>query len=89
MRTRELADLHDTFDMLAFKRALQTVLRKEPELRIIIALDEVEYLCPPDKISIETAETQEIPQFFGVLRSLVQETDNFTFALAGLASAVI
>src|SRR3712207_8555499 len=51
-----------------------------------ISLDEIEYLCPPEAITTTTAEAQEIPQFFGVLRSLAQENDNFTFVLAGLRS---
>lgn len=90
LRTRELAELSDPGDLLGFKRALQTLLRKaDPPFQLVVALDEVEYLCPPDRIDIETPETQEIPQFFGVLRSLLQETDNFTFVFAGLASATI
>jgi hypothetical protein len=91
LRTKELAELADPGDMLAFKRALQTLLRKAgpDEFHLVIALDEIEYLCPPDRMHLDTAQTQEIPQFFGVLRSLVQETDNFTFLIAGLASASI
>lgn len=90
LRTRELADLADPGELLAFKRALQALLRKaEPHFQLVVALDEVEYLCPPDRLDMETDETQEIPQFFGVLRSLLQETDNFTFVLSGLASASI
>lgn len=91
LRTKELAELADPGDLLAFKRALQTLLRKvgPNEFHLVVALDEIEYLCPPDRMHLDTAQTQEIPQFFGVLRSLVQETDNFTFLIAGLASASI
>ena len=90
LRTRGLAELDDPGDLLAFKRALQTLLRKaDPRFELVVALDEVEYLCPPDRMDVETPETQEIPQFFGVLRSLLQETDHFTFVFAGLASATI
>lgn len=91
LRTKELAELEHPIDLLAFKRALSTLLKKvgPSELQLVVALDEIEYLCPPDRVDLETQETQEIPQFFGVLRSLVQETDNFTFVIAGLASASI
>ncbi len=90
LRTRELAEIDDPGDLLAFKRSLQTLLRKaDPSFQLVVALDEVEYLCPPDRMEVETPETQEIPQFFGVLRSLLQETENFTFVFAGLASATI
>lgn len=90
LRTQELADLGDSFDLSAFKRALLTCLRKQPAgMTLTLALDEVEYLCPPDRMALDTPETQRIPQFFGVLRSLVQETDRFTFIIAGLASASI
>ena len=91
LRTRELAELGDTGDMLAFKRALQAILRKEREqgVHIIIALDEIEFFFPADRSELETPEVQEIPQFLGVLRSLAQENDNFSFLIAGLASASV
>lgn len=91
LRTRELMDITEPEDMLAFKRALQAVLRKERgrDVHIIIALDEIEFLFPPDCLHLETQEVQEIPQFLGVLRSLTQENENFSFLIAGLASASI
>lgn len=89
-RTKELAEL-ESLDLLDFKRALQTLLRKSSAagVDLVVALDEIEYLCPPDKTELEGPATQQVPQFFGVLRSLVQETDNFTFIIAGLASASV
>ena len=90
IRTKELADL-DSDQPRDFKRALQTLLKKTEAdgLQLVIALDEVEYLCPPDKVDLEFPEAQEVAQFFGVLRSLVQESRNFVFLIAGLASATI
>jgi hypothetical protein len=90
-RTRELAEMVDGGDLLEFRRALQTLLNRagETQLHVVVALDEVEYLCPPDQVDVETPETQEVTQFFRALRSLVQETRNFTFVIAGLASASI
>lgn len=91
LRTREIAEMNDPADMLEFKRALQAVLKKEGRsgLKLVVALDEVEYLCPPEALAEISLEAQEIPQFFGVLRSLAQENDSFTFAVAGLASSAV
>lgn len=91
LRTRELAEIGEPEDMLAFKRALQTVLRKERArgIHVVVALDEIEFFFPPDRLQLETEEVQEIPQFLGVLRSLTQESENFSFLIAGLASASI
>lgn len=90
LRTQELSELGDSFDLSSFKRALLTCLRRQPDgVSLVLALDEVEYLCPPNRMDVDTVETQRIPQFLGVLRSLVQETDKFTFLLSGLASASI
>lgn len=91
LRTRELAEMDDKGDMLELKRALQAILKKEERsgMKLVIALDEVEYLCPPDALTEVSVAGQEIPQFFGVMRSLAQENSTFTFALAGLASSSV
>jgi hypothetical protein len=60
------------------------------QLNLVIILDEIEHLCPPNSDEVESTEANEaIPQFFGVLRKLIQELDNFDFVVAGLASAVV
>lgn len=88
LRTHELVQLGNTFDLAAFRRAFQAVLRKESSTLFILALDEVEYLMPLAPSSSQE-EFPSIPQLFGMLRSLVQENENFTFVLSGLTSAII
>lgn len=92
LRTKELAELPSRPSILQFRQALSTTLlhRDNVELSLVLILDEIEHLCPPDANNLATsAETDKVPQFFGVLRKLVQELDNFNFAIAGLASAVV
>lgn len=75
----------------AFKRALQNILKDlaGKERKIILALDEVEYLVPSDRIDIHEGSMSSVSQFLGVLRSLTQENPNFTFMLSGLTSAIV
>jgi hypothetical protein len=75
----------------AFKRALQNVLKDLARAgrKIILALDEVEYLVPSDRIDIHEGNMSSVSQFLGVLRSLTQENPNFTFMVSGLTSAII
>lgn len=56
---------------------------------LVVALDEIEHLCPPALLNDDRPELQEITQLLASLRSLVQETENFTFLLAGLSPAVV
>lgn len=92
LRANELANLPDEPSLREFRMALTETLRHPAniQLSLVIILDEIEHLCPPDADKIDPAAGNEsIPQFFGVLRKLTQELDNFTFSVAGLASAVI
>lgn len=74
-----------------FRRHMQVALRQlaAAGAQVIIALDEIEYLVPADRIDIREGDMPSIAQFLGVLRSLVQENPNFTFLVSGLTSALI
>jgi len=89
IRTKELADIDD-LTMSEFKRALQRILRKSSDsgFRMVLMLDEIEYLTPSDRIDIAEGDMAPIAQFLGILRSLVQENSNFTFLMSGLTSAI-
>lgn len=91
LRTKELSELGSRPSILELKGALHKILRKlsEDGKRVLILLDEIEYLTPTDKVDVEEADIPRISQFLSSLRSLVQETDNFNFALSGLTSAII
>jgi hypothetical protein len=91
LRTQELSELQDRPTILELKQALQTILkrlRKEGH-RILLLLDEIEYLTPADRIDIAEGDMPRIAQLLSALRSIVQETDNFTFVLSGLTSAIV
>lgn len=91
LRTQELADLPKPATPSEFRRALDTLLEKlEGEATLVLMLDEIEYLCPPDPGPDTTAEGyQRVRQLFGGLRKLVQERENFGFILAGLANSAV
>ena len=91
LRTKELAELSTSPTIVEFKTALQALLRRlEPDgIRLLIMLDEIEYLTPADKIDIAEGDMPRIAQLLASLRSLVQEASNFTFMLSGLTSAII
>lgn len=98
-KVRPLVDITRESTLLDFKRAMQQVLAQPANrrLHLVIILDEIEYLCPPGaEIAGTTSTSVLVPQFFGVLRKLVQESSgsNHTGArvsliLAGLASASV
>lgn len=90
LRTKELGDLPPDSSLSDFKRALQKVLRSNAkyDIRLVLLLDEIEYLTPSDRIDIHEGEMASVAQFLGTLRSLVQESSNFTFVLSGLTSAI-
>ena len=92
LRTKELADLPEAPSLQEFRKALTAILVHPTniELYLVIILDEIEHLCPPNAEGIPAnSGNEEIPQFFGVLRKIVQELDNFNFMVAGLASAIV
>lgn len=91
LRTQEMADLPSSASPSEFRRALDRLLEKlETEATVVLLLDEVEHLCPPNP-GPDTSGLgyQHVRQLFGGLRKLVQERDNFAFVLAGLANAAI
>lgn len=91
LRTKELADLPAGASPSDFRRALDRLLEKLAEqATLVLLLDEVEYLCPPNPGPETTGiGYQRVRQLFGGLRKLVQERDNFAFVLAGLSSSAI
>ncbi|MDS0135769.1 MULTISPECIES: translation initiation factor IF-2 N-terminal domain-containing protein [unclassified Amycolatopsis] len=91
LRTHALANLDPNPSISDFKRAFQSTLRKlsDSDITIVLMLDEIEYLTPSDRIDVHEGDMASIAQLLGGLRSLVQETDNFTFLLSGLTSAII
>lgn len=91
LRTKELADLPDRPSILELKHALQTILKKlsQDGQRVLLLLDEIEYLTPADRIDIAEGDMPRVAQLLSALRSIVQETDNFTFFLSGLTSAIV
>lgn len=91
LRIQELEEIGQRPGILELKNALQSVLKhlKEDGTRILLLLDEIEYLTPADKIDIAEGEMPRIAQMLSAFRSIVQESDNFTFTLSGLTSAII
>lgn len=87
--SHQLAGLSKDLTVAQFRRGLQGVLRQFPEAHFILALDEIEYLVPPDKTLIQDPAMQDIAQLLGALRALVQENSNFTFVVSGLTSWII
>ena len=87
----ELRELPDTPSILALKNALQNLLERLSGKgdRILLLLDEIEYLTPSDRIDIAEGDMPRVAQLLSALRSLVQETNNFTFVLSGLTSAIV
>lgn len=89
--TQELSELPNVPTIVETKNALQTLLRKlEPDgVGVLLMLDEIEYLTPADQIDVAEGAMPQIAQMLGALRSLVQESPNFTFILSGLTSAIV
>lgn len=91
LRTQELAELPADASPSDFRRSLDRLLEKiESEAVLVLLLDEIEYLCPPNP-GPDTSGLgyQRVRQLFGGLRKLAQERDNFAFVLAGLANSAI
>lgn len=91
LRTQELSELDERPSILAFKNALQTLLKRlaRDGDRVLLMLDEIEYLTPADRIDIAEGDMPRVSQLLAALRSVVQESDNFTFVLSGLTSAIV
>ncbi len=91
LRTQELSQLSERPSILELKNALQTILKYlwKNGKRILLLLDEIEYLTPADRIDIAEGDMPKIAQLLSALRSIVQESENFTFVLSGLTSAIV
>lgn len=91
LRTQELSELSDRPSILELKNALQTILKRlsKEGHRVLLLLDEIEYLTPADRIDIAEGDMPRVAQLLSALRSIVQESDNFTFVLSGLTSAIV
>ncbi len=87
----ELAALDRSSTIPDCKRALRAALLRlaAQNVSVVLALDEIEYLLPADRIDVREGDMASVAQFLGVLRSVVQETDNFTFLMSGLTSAIV
>lgn len=91
LRSKELSDLSERPSITEFKRAAISILRniERQGVAVLLALDEIEYLVPAERVDIREGNMPSIAQYLGALRSLVQESGNFTFVLSGLTSALI
>jgi len=91
LRVQELSQLPVRPTLMELRSALQTILKhlEKDGHRILLLLDEIEYLTPSDRIDIAEGDMPRVAQVLSVLRSIVQETSNFTFVLSGLTSAIV
>jgi hypothetical protein len=91
LRTREVAELPAASSLPQLRSALDLLLsRLSADQEIVLVLDEVEYLCPPQaEQQAGNPANQKVPQLFGVFRKLVQERGNFGMVISGLASASV
>jgi len=91
LRTQELSELNQRPSILELKNALQELLKRleHDGHRVLLFLDEIEYLTPSDRIDIAEGDMPRVAQMLAAFRSLVQETSNFTFILSGLTSAIV
>lgn len=87
----KMAQLAEGSSIVKFKNALQTLVEKlsDEGYTLLLMLDEIEYLTPADRIDVAEGPMPRISQFLASLRSVVQETSNFTFLLSGLTSAIL
>lgn len=56
---------------------------------LVLLLDEIEFLTPTDQMDVAEGPFVGVAQTLGVLRSLVQGTNNFTFFLSGLTNNIL
>lgn len=87
IRTHELANLGNEISLQDLKRAIDQSLqdRRAEGAQVLIALDEIESL-----VGSYTNPTNDpfVPEFLGVLRSLVQENNNMNVVVSGLAAGI-
>ena len=87
IRTHELAGMGSEITVQDLKRAIDKSLqdRRAEDAQVLIALDEIESLVG----SYTTPTTDPfVPEFLGVLRSLVQENRNMNVVVSGLAAGI-
>lgn len=91
LRTQELSQLSERPTILELKNALQRTLKYlwKDGNRVLLLLDEIEYLTPADRVDVAEGDMPKIAQLLSALRSIVQESENFTFVLSGLTSAIV
>ena len=89
LRTKEIAELPEQPSITQWKAAVQILLKRlhADGIEVLLMLDEVEYLTS-DKVDLSEGDLPQISQLLGAFRSLVQETQNFTFLLSGLTSSL-
>ncbi|WP_127783406.1 AAA family ATPase [Rhodococcus sp. X156] len=90
VRTKEITDLSPDASIGELRRAVGASIidAKRSGIRIVLALDEIEYLIG-DSEALSRGGRPEVPEILGALRSLVQENSNFAVILSGITSALI
>lgn len=75
----------------ALREGMESVLETlaKDGTSLVLLLDEIEFLTPTDQTDIAEGPFAGVAQTLGVLRSLVQGTDNFTFLLSGLTNDIL
>jgi hypothetical protein len=88
IKTTSLTELTNDASLGDFRRALDKSIRDcaKKDVQVILALDEIESLVG-DAAVVRSGGRGFVPEFFGIIRSLVQENENFNALLAGITSA--
>ncbi|WP_432049926.1 hypothetical protein [Verrucosispora sp. NA02020] len=89
LRTHELTQLTERSSLNDFRRAMQATLGhpNSRDIQMVVALDEIESLIGKDPR--QSLDRPHVPEFLGIMRSLVQENPNFNVVISGLTSAVL
>jgi hypothetical protein len=89
LRTHELTQLTKQSNLNDFRRAMQATLghQNSRDIQMVVALDEIESLVGRDPRN--SFDRPHVPEFLGIMRSLVQENPNFNVVIAGLTSSVL
>jgi hypothetical protein len=86
LRTHELSLLGDRPGVGQWRQAVQAGLAHPTgkDKQVVVALDEIESLVGPDAGT--STDKPQIAEFFGALRSLVQENANFNVLISGITA---
>lgn len=89
--SRELEPLEHNPSIVLFKSRLQKLLTRlhREGIYLTLMLDEIEFLTPADQVDTAEGEFTGVAQVLGILRSLVQSTENFTFLVSGLTNDIV